>query len=46
MVLAGAKIYNYGVNINHEFLLWGLANDIPIGLYKRGGSLTQVLKNL
>lgn len=30
----------------YEGLLWGKANDIPIGVYKRGGSLTQVLENL
>lgn len=79
MVLAGARIYNDGVGINHdaeekirqivtairtispssdvsmrllksghvyEGLLWGKANDVPIGVYKRGVSLTQVLENL
>ncbi len=30
----------------YEGLLWGKANDIPIGVYKRGASLTQVLENL
>ena len=79
MVLAGARIYNDGVGINHdaeekirqivnaiktispssdvslrllksghvyEGLLWGKASDTPIGVYKRGTSLTQVLENL
>lgn len=78
MVLAGARIYNDGVGINHdaeekirqivtairtispssdvsmrllksghvyEGLLWGKAIDVPIGVYKRGISLTQVLEN-
>ena len=30
----------------YEGLLWGKANDVPIGVYKRGASLTQVLENL
>ena len=30
----------------YEGLLWGKANDVPIGVYKRGVSLTQVLENL
>jgi hypothetical protein len=30
----------------YEGLLWGDANDIPIGVYKRGASLTQVLESL
>lgn len=79
MVLAGAKIYNDGIDISHdaeekirqivtavkaispssdismrflksghvyEGLLWGKANDVPIGVYRRGTSLAQVLENL
>ncbi|MEN0059800.1 MAG: hypothetical protein AAGB31_13250 [Bdellovibrio sp.] len=79
MVLAGARVYNDGVGINHdteekihqivntikavspssdvsmrflksgqvyEGLLWGKANDIPIGVYKRGVSMSHVLENL
>ncbi|MGE0762985.1 MAG: hypothetical protein AB7N80_06885 [Bdellovibrionales bacterium] len=30
----------------YEGLLWSKANDVPIGVYKRGPSLTQVLENL
>lgn len=30
----------------YEGLLWGKANNVPIGVYKRGASLTQVLENL
>lgn len=30
----------------YEGLLWGKANNIPIGVYKRGVSLTQVLENM
>jgi hypothetical protein len=30
----------------YEGLLWGKANDIPIGVYRRGTSMSQVLENL
>jgi hypothetical protein len=30
----------------YEGLLWGKANDLPIGVYKRGISMTQVLENI
>ena len=79
MVLAGARIYNDGVGINHdteekinqivntikavspssdvsmrflrsgpvyEGLLWGTANSIPIGVYRRGVSMSHVLENI
>lgn len=79
MVLAGATIYDDGVQMNQdakvkieqivnaikaispssevsmrfvksgglfEALLWGKANNIPIGVYKRGISMAQVLEYL
>lgn len=30
----------------YEGLLWGRTSDVPIGVYKRGASLTQVLENI
>lgn len=79
MDLAGARIYDDGVQIGHdarlkieqivntikavspssevsmrltksgnlfEALLWGKANNVSIGVYKRGMSMAQVLENL